>query len=132
MLGHLFNVINDIFINKTVEENKKTAKNTKDEKTNSKNKLEETTVRKDNRNNISNNGSDDLAVNAFYASTILNSTNNKNKSLNEKESANDNKNLSNDNLSQSFSSSNIGQKSYHYSHSDNNDSNDGGDGGGGD
>lgn len=50
MFGYLFNVINDMFFNKTFEEN---------EKTNYQNKLEETIVRKDNRNSIYNNGGDE-------------------------------------------------------------------------
>lgn len=95
MFGHVFNVINDMFFSKTDEKNKKTMKKVKNEKTNS-HKLEETVVKR----NVSNNGSGDLVVNAFYASTILNSTN--------------------DNGSKSSS---------HYSHSENY-SNDGSDSGG--
>lgn len=99
MFAHAFNVINDMFFSKTDEKNKKTMKKVKNEvkneKTNS-HKLEETVVKR----NVFNNGSGDLVVNAFYASTILNSTN--------------------DNGSKSSS---------HYSHSEN-CSNDGGDSGG--
>lgn len=95
MFGHVFNVINDMFFSKTDEKNKKIMKKAKDEKTNS-HKLEETVVKR----NVSNNGSGDLVVNAFYASTILNSTN--------------------DN----------GSKSSHYSHSENYSNDGGDSGGG--
>lgn len=98
MFGHVFNVINDMFFSKTDEKNKKIMKKAKDEKTNS-HKLEETVVK---RNVFNNGGGSDLVVNAFCASTMLNSTN--------------------DN----------GSKSSHYLHSENYSNDGGGDSGGGD